>query len=347
MNGTFQSLRLKPLRIIVSLLLLVATVVGATWLILHYVGGKEKLLLLLRQITLRQWGGLLALTALFYFLDYVRWYTLLSLLGYHLTPWEGLRLTCVSYSVSTVTPSMELHLPFMVFLLMRKGIPGPKATAVSMIKSLYMVLWICIFSWATLQWQHEVHLPETISKNIFYYTLPLAVFIVLFFLVIFFPGRIHAWADRQRQKPSLAGWMKRCIAGFDHWAEAFSAMGRSTHPMHLACHLAAVLFLGVYIAIGYFLCGIFGITLSWEKAVTVFSNSLMVAYLAPVPGSMGVSEFVTNYLLDPSLTSQGMTVSALLRFLCWYSAAILGAPWTVFLLFRGRLFNSSQGREAL
>jgi uncharacterized membrane protein YbhN (UPF0104 family) len=65
--------------------------------------------------------------------------------------------------------------------------------------------------------------------------------------------------------------------------------------------------------------------LSWGKAAAVFSNSLMVAYLSPVPGSVGITEFATSYLLDPALTETGMVVSTLLRFLCWYAVMIPGA----------------------
>jgi len=47
---------------------------------------------------------------------------------------------------------------------------------------------------------------------------------------------------------------------------------------------------------------------------------------------MGITEFVTNYLLDPSLTPQGMMAATLLRFLCWYAVVIPGAVWSIHLI---------------
>jgi uncharacterized protein (TIRG00374 family) len=310
-----NSVRFKSLRIVFSFILLAATVVGASWVILHYIGGRERFFGMIRAIAPWQWAVLIVLTVFFYFLDYVRWYTLLYLVGIRLRLCDGIRLTFVSYFVSTLTPTMELHLPVMVFLLMKAGVPGPKATAVTMTKSLYMVLWICIFSFVSLQTGSGVHLPELISKNIFYYTLPLVIFILFFFSVVFFPQKIQAWCHRRLSRVGIAGWKKKVITGFDHWAEAVSSLGKSTHPIHLVSHGVSILFLGVYVVMGYFLSHVvFGMVLSWGKAVTVFSNSLMVAYLAPVPGSMGITELVTNYLLDPSLTPQGMMAATLLRF---------------------------------
>ncbi len=58
--------------------------------------------------------------------------------------------------------------------------------------------------------------------------------------------------------------------------------------------------------------------------MTVFSTSLMVAYLSPVPGSIGVTEVATSYMLDPALTPQGMAVALTLRILCWYLVAAPG-----------------------
>ena len=62
-----------------------------------------------------------------------------------------------------------------------------------------------------------------------------------------------------------------------------------------------------------------------ERALAVFSASLLVAYLAPVPGGIGVSEVLTSYFIDPAMTGEGMVVATLLRFLCSYVLVIPGA----------------------
>jgi uncharacterized membrane protein YbhN (UPF0104 family) len=95
--------------------------------------------------------------------------------------------------------------------------------------------------------------------------------------------------------------------------------------MHLLCHAASLAFVLTYVAIGWLLANGLGVDLSLARAVPVFATSLMVAYLAPVPGSIGVTEVVTAYLIDPALPAPALATAILLRVVCWYGVVLPGA----------------------
>src|SRR6185503_6233800 len=93
---------------------------------------------------------LILVTACFYLLDYVRLYTLFALLGVRVAPGTGIRLTCVSYFVSSLTPTAELNIPAMMLLLHQRGIPVSRTAAVAVVKTLYMTVWVCLFGFVAM-----------------------------------------------------------------------------------------------------------------------------------------------------------------------------------------------------
>jgi len=262
------------------------------------------------------WLALAALTVLFYLLDWIRFRSMLGVLGHRLRARDGLRLTCVSYFVTSLTPSAELHTPAMVFMLMRQGVSMPQALAASVSKSIYMTLWICLVACATLTFGAAVPLPDVLRAGLPLLTMPLLGISLLLALIAFFPGPVLRFTSTRPGKI----WH-----GIGQSAQAISSIGKSTDLQHLACHLASIAFLLTYVGIGWLLASHFGFSLTWLQALTIFSTSLMVAYLAPVPGAIGVTELATSYMLDPALTPGGMAVSLTLRCLCWYLVALPGA----------------------
>ena len=95
----------------------VATVVATAWLVARIPGGLGPVLALAGGIAPATWAAVAAAGAGFYLLDYLRFYTLVRLLGVRLGLGTGVELTCVSYFVSSLTPTADLHLPAMVFIL--------------------------------------------------------------------------------------------------------------------------------------------------------------------------------------------------------------------------------------
>jgi uncharacterized protein (TIRG00374 family) len=271
------------------------------------------------------WLALGALTVLFYALDWIRFRSMLSVLGHRLPMLAGLRLTCVSYFVTSLTPSAELHTPAMVFMLMRRGVPMPQALAASVSKSIYMTLWICLVSCASLTVGATIAMPDVLRLGLPLLTMPLLGISLLLALIAFFPGPVLRWTTRRALSMRAGSPGQKIVLGVGQSAQSISAIGKSTDPQHLVCHLASIAFLLTYVAIGWLLAAHFGFSLSSLQALTIFSTSLMVAYLAPVPGAIGVTELATSYMLDPALTPEGMAVSLTLRCLCWYLVALPGA----------------------
>ncbi|NHZ79665.1 flippase-like domain-containing protein [Massilia sp. CCM 8695] len=282
-------------------------------------------LALIFTIPLPLWLGLAALTCLFYMLDWIRLRSMLAVLGHPLRFAQGLKLTCVSYFVTSLTPSAELHTPAMMFMLTRQGVPMPQALAASVSKSIYMTLWICLVSCATLTFGHAIALPAALQVGLPLLTAPLLGIALLLALMAFFPGPVMRWTGRRASTMKDGSLWQKILLGIGQSAHAISAIGKSTDVQHLVCHLASVVFLLTYVTIGWLLATHFGFSLNWLQALTIFSTSLMVAYLAPVPGAIGVAEVATSYMLDPALTPQGMAVSVTLRVLCWYLVAVPGA----------------------
>ena len=147
--------------------LFLLTVVAGIFLVRHYVGGFGEFLKLFKEITPSRWLLLLLLTSLFYLLDYVRAFTLFSILGHKLSLSRGLQLTTVSYFISSLTPTSELNLPAMAYLMKKDGVPASSAVAVIITKTFYTVLWICIFAVFMLQLKSGVHLPRWFSQSVF------------------------------------------------------------------------------------------------------------------------------------------------------------------------------------
>jgi len=300
----------KLTRIVLWSVLFVATVALALWAIGYFTGGYGNFLALARQLDAWHWALLLVATAGFYLLDYARLYTLFRLLGVRIPLGTGLQLTCVSYFVSSLTPTAELNIPAMIFMLRRKAIPASRTAAVAIVKTMYMTAWVCIFGIGTLLLGGDVRLPD----HLLLATGPALLLLAAFLGVVYFPHRVPGWAR--------FAFIQRC-------ADAISQMGRSLEPSHLLSHAACVAFVLVYVFIGATICHGLAIPLGAGHAFTAFSNSLMVSYLAPVPGSIGVTELATSWLIDPAMTERGMVAATLLRFLCWYALAV---PGVVFLL---------------
>jgi uncharacterized protein (TIRG00374 family) len=308
---------------------LVSTAVLAPFLFSHFSGGFSVYWQTLRQIPWLVWAGVGLSTVFFYLLDYVRLVALLSILNFNISIPLAFKLTCISYFVSSLTPSAELNIPAMTYMLTKQGLDVASAMAVSIVKSMYITLWICVIALVSLKMTPSVHLPDHLANHLALYLAPLCCLVLALAVICSFPVRIHQWSEVGLSSTRIPRWLKYVIRGVDHGAHALSQITTSTHHMHLVSHLSSIAFVFVYVWIGYLLCYGLGIPLSFGRAITVFTNGLMVAYLAPIPGSVGITEIMTNYLLDPQLTRVGMAAVLTQRILCWYVVLVPG----VFFLF--------------
>ena len=306
-------------------LLFLATVAGAVIAVRSYSGGYGRFVELAGSIGLRQWLVLGLATVLFYVLDYFRLYTLFALQGVRVGRVTGLRLTCVSYFVSSLTPTAELNIPALVFMLRGRGIAASRTVAVLVVKAIYITFWLCVFGFASLFLRAGVHLPPALDGHFAVVVAPTLFLLVVFAGVVFFPQPVLRWTARRMNGVSPVTWKDRLIIGLHRSVAVVSELGRSTDRLHLLSHLSCIAFISVYIFIGAYLCDALGLPMPVDKAICVFSISLLVAYIAPVPGSIGMCEVITNYLIDPSMTEGGMVASCLLRFLCSYLLMIPGA----------------------
>ena len=315
-----------------SVLLFSVTLAAGVYLFSHFAGSWAHFLGYARQVSPLQWLAVVAGAATFYVCDYIRFYCLLRIFGIRLGLLSGLRLTCITYLVADLTPNSELHFPFVVFLLAREGVPVATAAAVSLTKSLSMMLWVCAVSYLSLQLNPGVALPESIARHLPIYLLPLFTVAAILGVVIIAPGQARALCAGALVWPRLPGLLRKLVAGLDRSALALATVGRSRDPMHLLCHVATVTAIGAYVAVGYVLCQALQLNVSVGHALTAFSSGLFLGYVSPVPGSIGIGEGIESYLLNPAMLEAPMAVAILHRLACWYSIWLPGAVLLVDLL---------------
>jgi uncharacterized protein (TIRG00374 family) len=310
--------------------------VGATSYLVHRVVTSDVEYLPDLWKTISPFDALVAIAAMFVFysFDYLRLFTLLKLLQVRLPLWRGLEVIVVSEFASVLTPTAELHMPAAVYVLSLMNVPTEKATAAITTKTMYGIMWVCIFALTMLYGVGGIQLPAIVSNNLTFLLIPIFAITIVFILLTIFAQHIHAWTQKYQACPKTGGIKKRVISWAGKSAGAISMIGTSTRPTHLLCHAANLGFIATYCFIGWWLARSMNVQLSLLQSLTIFSASLMVDYISPVPGSIGVCEFATAFMIDPHLSPQSLVIAILLRILCKYLVLIPGSLVVVNVLRR-------------
>ena len=320
-----SSLGWRVVRTIAWVVIGAASLAGTLWLFARYTGGLDRAAELAGQVSLGRWVIVVLLTVAFYALDWLRYWCLFRLLGHPFPFSLGIKLVGISYFVSSLTPSSELHLPVMVIILIVHGYPVADATAATITKSIYMVMWVILTGLVGLQTAEPGHIPSVIEDHLALWLISPGVIVALLALFILVPGPIHRWCARNLAKPELGPRKRKFFEGLDKIPTAIGRIGRSLKPMHAGVHLASLAFLAVAFAIGHILATGVGVATEVPQSYSAFSVGMMVSYIAPVPGSIGVSEAAAAHLLDPAMGPPAMTAAILARCCTWYAGAMVGA----------------------
>ncbi|MCE9576004.1 MAG: flippase-like domain-containing protein [Deltaproteobacteria bacterium] len=303
----------------------IATIVGSGWLFAHYTGGIDHALDLAGQISPARWLVVAALTFGFYALDWLRYYTLFRLLGHRFRFRLGLELVAISYLVSSLTPSAELHLPVMVIILVHRGYPVAHATAATVTKSIYMVMWVIVAGLVGLRAADAGRVPAVIDDHLVLWLATPVAIVLLLGAVVVAPGPIHRWCARRLARPGGRPWARKVVEVIDKLPTSLAMIARSRRGMHAAAHGACLAFIGAYVAIGHVIATGVGVATDARASFAANAVGLMVSYVAPVPGSIGVTEAATAHLLDPTMGPPAMTAAILVRICTWYLGAVIGA----------------------
>jgi uncharacterized membrane protein YbhN (UPF0104 family) len=335
-------------RAVVSFLLFAAAIVAALYLFSRHTGGWVRFVGYARLVSPAAWVAAAASAAVFYVCDYLRLYCLLRICGIRLGVSAGLKLTCITYLVADLTPNSELYFPFVVFLLIREGVPGTTAAAVSMTKSLMMMLWVSALSYATLRLNPGVALPAVVSAHLLLYLTPLIIMSSVLAVVIIAPGFSRGLCARILGRSGLPGWLRKIVGGLDRTAQTLSSVGRSRDPMHLLCHAATLAAIAGFVGAGWIFCRALDLGVSLGHASAAFTNGLFLGYVSPVPGSIGIGEGIESYLLDPAMRDGPMAAAILHRVTCWYFIWLPGAVFLADLLkeYGLRLFAQARRQTA-
>ena len=304
---------------------LLITVGGTCYLLYGIAAGVENLPDLWKTISPFDAAVALAATFVFYAFDYVRLFSLLKILNVRLPLWRGMEVIVVSEFASVLTPTAELHMPAAVYVLSLMNVPSEKATAAVTTKTMYGIMWVCLFALSMLYFVGGVQLPAVVAANITFLLIPIFAITIVFVSLAIFAQRILAWTQTYQSRADTGRIKKRVLAWAGKSAGAISMIGTSTRKTHLLCHAANLGFIATYCFIGWWLARSMNVRLSFLQALTIFSSSLMVDYVSPVPGSIGVCEFATAFMIDPRLTPQSLVIAILLRILCKYLVLLPGS----------------------
>jgi uncharacterized protein (TIRG00374 family) len=320
---------LKKWLIVLWVVLLMTAAVGVAFVL----GGKfesfKNIPELLAAISPMAWAAIIGSAALCFLFDYLRLRTLLGVLNQPLPVSTGLQAMVVSEFASIVTPTAELHIPATVYVLSRRGIPAAIGTAAVTGKTLYIIFWVALLSLAVLPAAEAVGLPLLVVDNIFKCKLVVGLIVVFFAAVVFGANPLSRWTHKRLQKTAARGWSRAFWAWLGSSTEALATIGKSKNHMHLLAHLSAICYIAAYCLCGYCIARALGVELGYAQALIIFTLSLFVTYLGLVPGSIGVTEAATAYLLGGD-SPRSLAIAILLRLLTRYIALPPGA----FVFFR-------------
>jgi uncharacterized protein (TIRG00374 family) len=303
----------------------VASLAATAWVFARYTGGFDRAAALAGEVSPARWLLVGLLTIVFYSLDWLRYWTLFRLLGQPFPFVLGARLVTISYFVSSLTPSSELHLPVMVVILVMHGYPVAEATAATITKSIYMVTWVIFTGLVGLELAEDGRVPSVIDDHLGLWLVTPGVIVGLLFLLILAPGPVERWCQRGLANPNSGPRRRKFFEGLGKLPAAIGTIGRSLEPMHLAVHVASLSFIAVAMLIGHVLAEGVGVDTDPKSSYSAYSVGMMVSYIAPVPGSIGVTEAATAHLLDPAMSPPAMTAAILARLCTWYAGAMVGA----------------------
>lgn len=271
------------------------------------------------------WVALAGLLVAFYFLDYLRFSMFLGVFGAKAPVRLWFTLPAVSYSVSSVTPWMELHLPAMIHLLTRAGIPAETARLATKAKSFYTDLSILLLTLVAIALQRREDLPPLFGDHLGLWAAFTASLAALLVTVLVFASPLSRRLGARAALAPEDSVRRSILAGLASIARDLGPVAADRSRYKLGAHAATLVWVLVYVAIGTMLARIVGLPLSLHHALGAFCGSLLCAYLAPVPGSVAAAELFTAWLLDRDLGAQALAVGLALRALTWHVVILPGA----------------------
>jgi uncharacterized protein (TIRG00374 family) len=300
---------------------LVATLLGTGYVLFRFWHYMHEVPEMWKRLEIFDWAVVLFATAVYFTVDYCRLYLLLRILGIRLPFPLGLRVVFVSDFAAVLTPTAELHVPAAVLALADAKVPTDKATAAVTMKTAIGIIWVCVTSVTMLLGYGHIHVPRLLMNNMHFVVIPVGAILLFYAFSVIFSQRLLKWSRRERR----ATWQTRFFRWLGKSVGDVNVLGTSTRIEHLLTHLLSIGYVFVYAFIGYWLCRAMKLNVEPLTALTIFSTSLMVDYVAPIPGSIGVTEFITAYMIDPDLSPQAIFVALVLRICCKYSVIIPGA----------------------
>ena len=323
---------LKKYLALIWIIALAATLLGTGYVLFRFWHYLQDVPALWKVVELSDWAIVLFATSIYFALDFGRLFLLLRILGQHLPFKEGMRVVFVSDFAAILTPTAELHVPAAVLALSDTGVPAEKATAAITMKTAIGIVWVCVISVVMLLVYNHIHLPALLMNHLYFIVIPIGAILLFYAFSLMFGQQLLAWS--RKHDAHRASWKRWFVPWFGKSVGGINLLATSTRIEHLLTHVLSVLYIFVYALIGYWLCRAMKLEIGPLTALTIFSTSLMVDYVAPIPGSIGVTEFITAYMIDPHLGPRAIFVALVLRICCKYAVIVPGVASALAILHR-------------
>ncbi|MBO9471392.1 flippase-like domain-containing protein [Endozoicomonas sp. G2_2] len=269
----------------------------------------ERTLAAMRQLDMRWWLAILALSLFNYGLRFARWHGYLRWLGDRVGLWRDGLIYIAGFALTT-TPGKAGEGMRSVYLA-RHGVPYPHSLAAFFAERFIDLLAIALLSMLVL---------IAFSNYVWWVVAPLAALAGLLIAV----RQRRLLEHMQRRTANPEGRLQNLLHGLvSAWDQAFALLGRRPLYAGLAIGLVAWAAEGVSL---YVIAHGLDIELALTTAIGIYAVSMLVGALSFIPGGLGSTEAVMVLLLKLSGVdaTTALAVTLIARVATLWFAVVLG-----------------------
>ncbi|MGA1795988.1 MAG: lysylphosphatidylglycerol synthase transmembrane domain-containing protein [bacterium] len=249
--------------------------------------------------------------------DTMRIQTLSQAFGFHLPFWGGLKAILAYNFMANITPSAMGGEPVLIYLLIEKtGMDTHKATAVAIVRGIFLILIIAIAGPVVLLF-HREYLKTSLMKSLFDYMAILFLVIVGVIIYGFLNlDKLHAMLEKVigflfryrifQRHPSPAVWIRHIYWWMEEFISSFKYLFQQKKASIVCTGGFTVLSMLANYSVAYVLLKGLSYDIHFLKVLAIQIVLYFLLYLTPTPGGSGFAEggfyvlfypFVPNHLL--------------------------------------------------
>jgi len=273
--------------------------------------------------------------------DSMRIQTLCQAFGFHLPFWEGLKAILAYNFMANITPSAMGGEPVLIYLLIEKtGIDTHKATAVAIVRGIFLILIIAIAGPVILLF-HREYLKTSLMKSLFDYMAVLFLLIVGVTIYGFLNlDKLHAMLEKVigffyrfrvfQRHSSPAVWIRHIYWWMEEFISSFKYLFQQRKMSIVYTGGLTVLSMLANYSVAYVLLKGLSYDIHFLKVLAIQIVLYFLLYLTPTPGGSGFAEGGFYVLFYPFVPKHLLGILLILwRFFIAYLWVLAG--WVVIM----------------